>query len=98
MIADRYLVSALGADIAADVESLLDGEASIALTIAGVPTRGIVREYMSQVEDPRKPEIYVRTSVLPTNQHGDAVVIGAETFTLTGVQPAGPGLVRLVLT
>lgn len=98
MTSDRMLGSSLGALVLADVNAIIAGELSIAITINGVPTRGIVREYVGQVDDPRKPELYVKTADLPVNQHGDPVVIGAESFALGGVQPVAPGLVRLVLT
>lgn len=98
MSADRHRASLLGTRIAQDVAGLMQGPASVPLSIAGQATRGIMREYVGAVDDPRKPEVYVQTDALPVNQHGDAVVIGSETFTLTGVQPVAPGLVRLVLT
>lgn len=98
MTADRHRLSLLGARVAADVALLMTGPASVPITIAGVPQRGIMREYVGAVDDPRKPEIYIATDALPVNQHRVAVVIGAETFTLAGVQPVAPNLVRLVLT
>ncbi len=98
MTADRTLGSTLGALALADVAAIMAGELSIPITINGAATRGIVREYVGQVDDPRKPEVYVKTADLPVNQHGDSVVIGAESFALGGVQPVAPGLVRLVLT
>lgn len=98
MTADRHRASQLGQRIALDVAALMLGPASVPLTIAGQATRGIMREYVGAVDDPRNPEVYVQTDALPVNQHGDQVVIGSETFTLTGVHPVAPGLVRLVLT
>jgi len=96
--ADRHRLSSLGARIALDVAALMTGPASVPITINGVAARGIMREYVGAVDDPRNPEIYVQTDALPAGQHRVPVVIGAETFTLTGVQPVAPNLVRLVLT
>lgn len=98
MTADRHRLSVLGARVALDVAALMEGPASVPITIAGVAQRGIMREYVGAVDDPRNPEIYIRTDALPVGQHGDQVVIGSETFTLSGVQPVAPNLVRLVLT
>lgn len=98
MTADRHRLSTFGALAALDVEAIMAGPESVPITIAGVAQRGIMREYVGQIDDPRNPEVYVRTDALPVGQHGDAVVIGAETFTLSGVQPVAPNLVRLVLT
>jgi hypothetical protein len=94
---DRTLAGELGATIAADVASLLWGEASIGLTIDGAPARGILREYFGQVDDPRAPEVYLPAAVLPAGQHGASIQIGAENFAIEGVRPVAPGLVRVLL-
>lgn len=98
MTADRSLGSVIGALAAADVAALMAGEAAIAITINGVAARGVVREYFGDVDDPRKPEIYVATAALPAGAHRKPLVIGGETFTIEGVRPVAPGLVRLVLS
>lgn len=97
MTTEHTLGSTLGASMAADVLTLVRGEASIALTIGGVSVRAIPIEYFGLVEDPRALELMIATADLPVNQHGKVVVIGADTYTLEGVRPVGPNLSRILL-
>jgi hypothetical protein len=90
------------ADLDDDLDTFFDvDEFGIAATWSGGGTVNVIhdRDYLRQfgVIDSSDPAAIARRSAMSTAAQGQTLVIGGTSFTITGVEPDGTGIVVLRL-